>query len=240
MPKYLEIEKVLRSRIQKGIYPPGAILPKQEQLAKEFHTSRITIRKALDYLIKMGLIYTQRGAGTFVRSNAQETSQVNTDINQYVGTTELLGQNHQIESRIINFEIRYATGSEQESLSLINHDLVYDIKRLRIVDNFPHALEYTIMPVKVIPGIDESILQKSIYSYIEDHLNQKIGPAFRKVSAAKPSADDQLYLKCAMDDPILKMEQIVSLENNVPFELSETHHRYDHEKILVYLPGNGR
>lgn len=119
-------------------------------------------------------------------------------------------------------------------------DLIYDIKRLRIVDHDPYALEYTIMPVNIIPKIDKTILGGSVYAYIEEVLRQKIGSAYRRISAAKPTEDDKKYLSCKSDDPVLKVNQIVSLESNIPFEFSETHHRFDKESISVYLPGNRR
>lgn len=234
MPKYLEIENILTKRIQDGTYAPGAPFPKQSQLAEEFHTSRITIRKALDRLINVGLIYSQRGAGTFVRASKR----FDTEIDQYVGTTKLLGKDHKIESKIIKFLIRYPNEEEQKNLLLTDQNLVYDIHRLRIVDQSPHSLEYTIMPVSIIPGIDENILKNSVYEYIENKLHQQIGPAYRIISAAKATADDQKYLKCAADEPILKVNQIISLTNNVPFEMSCTHHPHNKEKITVYLPGN--
>lgn len=238
MPKYLEIENILRKRIKDGVYPPGSPFPQQNKLALEFNTSRVTIRKALEHLIKTGLVYTQRGSGTFVRADAQIMTQFNANIDQYVGTTKLLGKNHNIISKIISFGFHYPDKLDMQYLNLKSHDMIYDIHRLRIVDNESYALEYTKMPVKVIPGIDENVLKESIYEYIEKQLHQKIGAAYRKISAAKPSNDDKKYLDCKIDDPVLKVKQVVFLGNDIPFELSETHHRYDKENIMVYLTGH--
>lgn len=240
MPKYLEIEKILKERIKDGTYPSGSMIPRQDELAEEFNTSRITIRKALDYLINVGLVYTQRGSGTFVRSNAQEVAKFSTDIDQYVGTTQQLGKNYFITSKVIYFKIRYPKREELDALNLDDRDLVYDIKRLRLLDGHPYAFEYTIMPVKVIPGIDNSVLEKSIYMYIEKELAQKIGSAYRKINAAKPNDDDKKYLECKSDDPVLVVRQVVSLANDTPFEFSETHHRYDREGVMIYLPGKNK
>ncbi len=47
MPKYKEIALALKERIVEGKYQEGSKLPEQESLAREFKTSRVTIRKAI-------------------------------------------------------------------------------------------------------------------------------------------------------------------------------------------------
>lgn len=237
-PKYLIIAETLKQRIQNGTYLPGTPFPQQSKLAQEFQTSRVTVRKAIEQLIKIGLVYTQRGAGTFVRTTALKTSHFDRAVDQYIGTTKLVGDQSRVSSQIIQFQIRYPNAEERQLLNLTPHEMVYDIQRQRLVDGEPYALEYTKMPVKTVPGIDETVLKASVYHYIETTLHQKIGAAYRKISAAKATEADQQYLACQKFDPILRLRQVVFLENNVPFELSETHHRYDKEQITVYLPGH--
>ncbi|WP_225350615.1 GntR family transcriptional regulator [Lacticaseibacillus camelliae] len=65
MYKYQQIAQSLLKMFTDGTYAPGALLPDQEQLAKQFHTTRITIRKAIQLLIVEGVVYSKRGAGTF-------------------------------------------------------------------------------------------------------------------------------------------------------------------------------
>ena len=73
MYKYEKISQAIRKQIIEQKIKPGALLPDQNQLAKEFNTTRITIGKALQSLIIEGLIYSKRGAGTFVRKDAHFT-----------------------------------------------------------------------------------------------------------------------------------------------------------------------
>lgn len=47
MYKYQEIAEKLQALFTDGTYAPGAQLPDQETLAKQFDTTRITIRKAI-------------------------------------------------------------------------------------------------------------------------------------------------------------------------------------------------
>ncbi|BDR57580.1 GntR family transcriptional regulator [Xylocopilactobacillus apicola] len=238
MPKYQDIEQELIRRIQKGIYKAGAPFPNQNQLAKEFNTTRMTVQKALSGLFKKDLIYTQQGAGTYVKVNARLASQLDASVDQYVGTTKLMGADHEVESQILKFEIRFPNEDEQEQLYISANEPIYDIQRVRIVDKMPSSIEYTNMPVSVIPGLSEEILKKSIYHYIENDLKKKIGAAYRIIGADHPQQFDIDYLKCKKNDPILKVRQVVFLQDGTPFEYSETRHRHDKGNIMIYLPGN--
>ncbi len=54
--------------IKSGAYKPDERLPTEHDLATEFEVSRPVIREALRRLREQGLIYSRRGAGSFVRA----------------------------------------------------------------------------------------------------------------------------------------------------------------------------
>ena len=57
----------MKSRIFSGAYEQGAILPTQDDLAKEFGVSRTVMRDAFHKLSSLGLVESQQGRGSFVR-----------------------------------------------------------------------------------------------------------------------------------------------------------------------------
>ncbi|WP_439426018.1 GntR family transcriptional regulator [Oenococcus alcoholitolerans] len=238
MSKYIEIANKIKKDILEGKYLAGQALPDQNELSNRFKVSRMTVQKALNILRAENLVYSQRGSGTFVAKNINLTLKNDQSVEQYVGTTNLLGKDHQILSKIIKFTIRYPQENEQSQLLISEDDLVYDIIRLRVVDKKPYALEYTKMPVKVIPGINEKILQKSIYNYIEKELKLTVGSAFRTIGADKPNQADMKYLKLSTEDPVLEVTQTVFLNNNTPFEYSTTRHPYNFGRISVFVKSN--
>src|SRR5690606_33645761 len=63
-PRYLQIAEALRARIVS--MDPGARLPSEPQLAKEFSVSRFTVTRAVEVLMEEGLITRRQGSGTFV------------------------------------------------------------------------------------------------------------------------------------------------------------------------------
>jgi GntR family transcriptional repressor for pyruvate dehydrogenase complex len=60
--------ETLRERILSGAVQRGELLPPQQLLARQLGVSRTVIREALHKLSSLGLIETQQGRGTYVRS----------------------------------------------------------------------------------------------------------------------------------------------------------------------------
>ncbi|TRY26973.1 FadR family transcriptional regulator [Brevibacillus sp. LEMMJ03] len=65
---YEIIAEELQRIIESGLLKPGDKLDTIENLAKQYHVSRSTIREALSHLKALGLIESRQGGGTFVKS----------------------------------------------------------------------------------------------------------------------------------------------------------------------------
>ena len=76
IPRYVQLADLFRQRIDKGIWPPGNVLPSIEQLMEQFDVARVTIRQAIALLADEGLLSPQRGRGTFVTSKATTRRQL--------------------------------------------------------------------------------------------------------------------------------------------------------------------
>lgn len=70
MPRYAQIADVMRQRIRKGVWPPGALVPSIDCLMQEFDVARVTVRQAIQVMAQEGLLSPQRGRGTFVTEEA--------------------------------------------------------------------------------------------------------------------------------------------------------------------------
>lgn len=233
MVKYKEIANTIKQRIIDGTYEAGKPFPDQHGLAEEFETSRMTIQKALEILRYEGFIYSVRGSGTFVKKNADTLSKLDSKADEYIGLTKQMVGMGTVTSKVLSFTIRFPNEIECESLQILPSQPVYDIHRLRFLNADPLLLEHTVMPIHVIPGITEEVLAGSIYDYIETRLKLGIGAANRMIGADKPNEDDQEYLGCQMDDPVLEVDQVVFLDNGIAFEYSQTRRRYDKGHIVM-------
>jgi GntR family transcriptional regulator len=66
IPLYQQLKWLIERKIAAGEWTPERPIPPELALAEEYGVSRITVRQALDELVKEGRIYRQRGRGTFV------------------------------------------------------------------------------------------------------------------------------------------------------------------------------
>ena len=69
---YQQVADTLRAEIRAGLLTPGKRMPSIQQLTKRFSVSGMTVQAALRELRTAGLITTQQGRGTFVRTDALE------------------------------------------------------------------------------------------------------------------------------------------------------------------------
>ncbi|KRM86275.1 GntR family transcriptional regulator [Liquorilactobacillus vini] len=230
--KYQFVAETIRQRILKGVYKAKSIMPDQNSLASEFNVSRLTVKKALDLLAHEGLIYKQSGLGTIVLGVIPIKAANDSPANAFDG----LSQQHtgeKVESKIISFEVHFPNQDLQTKLDIKKDDPVYEIRRLRILNGDPLILEHTFMPVKLVPGLNEDILHKSVYGYLHQQLHLKFGGAYRKIRATLPDKLDIKYLQAQKNDPMLEFEEIVWLNNGENIEYATSRNRYDKRSYTV-------
>ncbi|MFJ5964968.1 GntR family transcriptional regulator [Bacillus sp. NPDC093026] len=226
MAKYELISEEIRKRIGSAFYPEDEPIPDENTLAAEFQCSRMTMKRALDILVAEGLLFRKRGHGTFIVKTALNQSAVNVSGQENKGLTKVMADK-KVTSQIIRFDVHFPSKEVAAHLSIEPNTPVYDIIRLRLVEEEPYVLEKTFMPVNVIKEIDEEVLKGSVYEYITSTLHLKIAGAHKKIRAAKSDGLDQLYLGCEQNDPVLEVEQVAYLNIGRPFEYSFSRHRYD-------------
>src|SRR6185503_11021549 len=62
LPLYQQLQRALRTAIEKRVVGPDDALPPERDLADELSVSRITVRKAIDGLVDEGLLVRRQGA----------------------------------------------------------------------------------------------------------------------------------------------------------------------------------
>ena len=232
MKKYQLIANTIKERIIKGIYPQQSFLPKQEELAEEFSVSKITVKSALDLLEREGFVYKESGLGTKVLSNLTLLGQHDSPVNSFAGLSAENGSDR-VSSKIIKFEVAFPSADLCEKLNLDENDPVYEIIRLRLLDDEPLVIEHTYMPVSQVPALSKKILEGSIYSYLHKKLHIKFGGVFRRIKADLPDEYDRQYLGASETTPILEIEQIVWTNSGVNIEYSRSRNVYGNRSYIM-------
>jgi len=226
MLKYEAIAKELRDNIVNGVYSPGQQLALEKEMCEQYGVSRITIKRAVDELVKQGLVVKRRGSGTFVKSIEDQDVKELGMANQFNGFAATF-KGRDVSTNVLRFDIVHPVKEVAAKLQMTEDDFIYDIIRVRLLDGEPIVIEYTQMPIQLIPGLKRRVLETSIYSYIEGELKLKIQSAHRTVRAIMPTDEEKKELDIHGVLPLLEVEQVAFLDDGRPFEYSIAHHRGD-------------
>lgn len=166
IPRHSQISQWLRSQINKGVYGPDEKLPSENELAKKFDVSRVTIRRAMQSLESDSIIYRCQGLGSFVSDQRATHDLVKlTDFNE-----DMVKAGVTPSSIVKKFE---TVDAPEWLLPLLNIDegsKVLQIDRLRLGDGEPIAFDSTWLPVLYGQLLDEKKLsQSTIYSLLEEN-----------------------------------------------------------------------
>ena len=230
--KYEAIAESLRQDIKTGKYAPGELMPDQNKLAATFDTTRITIHKAIQLLIIEGMVYSKRGAGTFVRKDFGLTdTRQETQVDRPLGTTRT-NEGKKVTSKVLELEARLPSKREAEQLMIDTMDPVYVIRRTRYVEGKVWAYEHTIMPTSIVT-LTKQVLEGSIYGYLEKERGMSIAGTHRLISAAKATEEDVEAMNAKLDDRVLVINQVSYTDDGQPFEVSESHFPYDSSTVVA-------
>lgn len=229
MVKYIDIADDIRDKIREQKYTYGQKLPYEYVLCVTYHCNKETMKKALDILVKEGLIVRRRGAGTFVKdydpSNERPSA---TDLSKHF-------RGQKIKNNVITFEVVPSDEEISKKLQIEEGSFVYHIICYREINNKPYSLDIIYMPISIIPNLKLEHLENSIYEYIEKELNLKIQSSHKTVRGHLSSQLEQQYLGLTEKEPYFEVEQIGYLSSGVIFEYMFARFRYDDFELQTVI-----
>jgi GntR family transcriptional regulator len=169
-----QILAILVRQIRSGAYPPGTLLPPENQLAAEYKVSRATIRSALDQLEALGLITRRQGIGTFVR----HISNISNLLNHFIEFIQLIADNgFQPGFEQLRTELVEPTPEQVEMFKLDPPGKLLEIEKVFLADGDPIIYCLNQIPGWVFQQVfsDEHILQPGVTVPILEFLEGKCG-----------------------------------------------------------------
>lgn len=143
IPRHAQISKWLRQQIDQGVFKPEEKLPSENELAKKFDVSRVTIRRALQSLESESIIYRCQGLGSFVSDERTPHNMVKlTDFNEDMAKAGI-----EPSSVVKKVETVNAPQWLAELLNIETGNKVMQIDRLRLGNGVPVAYDTTWLPI---------------------------------------------------------------------------------------------
>lgn len=233
MPLHEQISTAFRREVVSGSWPAQMRLPSEPELAGTLSVSRGTVRRALKTLIDTGLLVQTRGRGTFV-SPSRIDQPIHHELLSLAEGLEREG--FVFETEVLAAAVRHPAGVAARALELADDEVVFEIRRRRLVDDVPVALLHNYVRRALCPGIEANdFRQKTIFGLLEHVYGLEIATGRRVFEAQAASTEVAQLLDVAPGAPVLYLEQLTFLSNGEPIEYSDVWIRGDRLKLTSTL-----
>ncbi|MEH6472366.1 MAG: histidine utilization repressor [Halopseudomonas sp.] len=197
-PRYQQIKQFILDGIKQGDYPPGAKIPTETELAKQFGVSRMTVNKAIRDLTQDNLLVRYAGLGTFVTDAKAESPLL--DIRNIAD--EVRQRGHRYSCNLI--ELKQTIASELIAMQMgipVGTRVFYSVIVHR-EDELPIQLEQRYVIASLVPGyLEQDYTKLTPNQYLSDQC--PISSVEHIVEAVLPSADTQELLAIDAGTPCI-------------------------------------
>ena len=224
MKKYQIVYKDLEKAIHCQKYQVGDFLPTEQELVD-------TIRKALSLLVEEGLVKKIHGVGSQVISQEQVNFPVS-DLTSYQELIEQQGLKSQ--TNIISLDKIIVDIILSEKTGFSRSQQVWCLIRQRIVDGCASVVDIDYLDVRLMPQLNRSIAENSIYDYLENQLHLSISHAFKEITIDNTSEQDKILIDIGKDHHVVCIRSKVYLNNGNQLQFTESRHKLEKFKFVYY------
>jgi GntR family transcriptional regulator len=221
----------LRSQIEKGELRFGDVIPGERELSESLNVSRMTLRAAIDELVDEGLLVRQRGRGTVV-SHVRINKQA-----QVAGfmsfSEEMRARGLEPSSRILAFKSEIADAAVAAQLDLTLGAQVILLKRVRLANGDPMALERCYVPYERFSTLLKFDLSKrSLYDILENEFDTRPTMCQETVEAVALDAPEARDLHVKRGEPALLVTRVTRDARGNLIEAEQTLYRSDRYRMV--------
>ena len=236
LPYYEQLAELLRREItDKQAQGESFQLPSENELAEKHGLSRATVRHALDELEHDGWIYRQKGVGSFAPVRRFEQ-----DLTQLVSTTEDMRQRGwSLLTRVVSLQRLPAAPHVARALEIVAASEVYELCRLRLVDDVPSSVQTAYLPAALCPKLEENDLAASLYRLLESRYGLRLWSGRETLCARGATEREARLLDISEGTPVMHAERITYAANGLPVEYLEAVWRGDRYDFKVTLTKPG-
>ena len=241
IPFYVQLMNVMNELIRDKTWKPGSQIPGELELCKEYGISRTVVRQALRELEFSGIVTRRKGKGTFVAEPkiSEGLAQKLTGFYQDMVERGLKPITKVLRQRVI-------PSNEKVSgfLQIPVGTQVFDINRLRSVEDAPIQLVTSFIPYDLCPKLAETDLSnRSLYAFLEEECGVFISHGRRYIEAVAANDQEAKLLEVERGAPLVMLDSISYQADGRPVEYYHAVHRGDRSRFEVELvryhePGN--
>jgi DNA-binding GntR family transcriptional regulator len=237
VPLYYQIQQFLLEQIHSGAFTPGAAILSEKEISTQMRVSRMTVRQAVKSLCSQGVLYSQRGKGTFV-------SQIKWKKNfRYVlsFSEEMSNSGSRPSSKLLSLGVVRADTTTARALRMKTGDKIISLRRLRLANGVPMAIEWSHIPLHFCPDLLETFdARTSLYEMLAESYGIHIAVTEEEAEAALATAEESRLLKIRKGSPVFNFVRTSYLHDGKPVEYVNSTYRGDRYRIVNRLTAESR
>lgn len=228
-PRYLQLATALRRLIRRGILRPGDALRSERDLAALTGFARVTVRHAIEELLREGILSRRHGSGTYVARRMEQPLSVLAGFSEDIRT-----RGARPGSVWLSRDIGPPTPDEALALGVRPHELVVRLQRVRTADDEPLAIENAVVPAAFLPSPD--LVTTSLYAALAEQ-GHRPADGVQRLHAALATPEEARLLDVLVGSAILRIERRSFLANGRPVEFTTSSYRGDRYDFVATLQG---
>lgn len=230
MPIYRQIEDFMRAQILSGQLRPHDLIPSENEISRSLDVSPMTVRQAIGKLVTDGLIYRERGRGTYVAAPAR----IDRPLTRLVGFSEdMIARGMNPGSQILEFTQIPVPSDVVDYLLVPEGTPVLFIKRLRTVDDRPVGIQEAYL-VDVQITREELAQYGSMYQLLaQKGIRLEHGEDYIEAIAATDEICRLLGVNPC--EPMLQVTRVTYNDASQPLEVVRVVYRSDFYRYHVSL-----
>jgi GntR family transcriptional regulator len=218
----------------------GKAIPSERQLSAELGVSRLTLRAAIDDLVRDGYLVRKRGSGTFVGQPkiAQELTMTSF-------SEDMRRRGMRPGSRTLSLMTTTAGAYLGRCLHVSPSERIVVAKRLRLADGETMAIETLHVPAAMVPDLTPRDLEEtSFYELLSARYGIEIVGGVQTIEPTVTNEDESSALGVPLHSPAFQFERTTRAESGVIVEFVRSIYRGDRYRLVTELhrrdrPGSG-
>jgi GntR family transcriptional regulator len=213
----------------------GDAIPSERQLSADLGVSRLTVRAALDDLVREGFLVRRRGSGTFVSEPkiAQELTMTSF-------TEDMRNRGMSPASRTLSLEIVPAGARLGRFLHVSPSEQIVVAKRLRLADRETMAIETLHVPEELVHGLTGADLERgSFYELLRERYGVTIADGVQTIEPTVTNEEESTALGVPLHSPAFLFERFSRDESGSVVEFVRSIYRGDRYRLVTELSAGG-
>lgn len=235
IPIYHQLYEILKKEIKGGVFKAGEYLPSENRIAQNYEVSRLTVRQALSELVEEGMVKKKRGKGTLIvhPKNVENL----TELRGFTDDARISG--HTASSVVLENRLVDAPSVVTDKLKLPIGSKVILLKRLRLLDGTPYAIEWAYInpaaDTRILNILEMDMSKSSLYDFFRNTLKIEMQYADETLEMTRADGENAAFLKIRTGDCVVLRKRFTYTDNEKCVEYVQSLYRGDKYKFHIRL-----